>query len=195
MDVYQLSWNGRLWSVKIPAELASSTGSERDRWTYVQAFAASSGHHGIAMMRTLQGMYPGLGFVGFSGFSSFKDLSRPVSVTSVLSVSSRPSVACSSSSDTSAPSSETRTYSQRPRPPASRQGEKDGVVDNGGPHRPAFRSATSGSSRSPATGPGPMRSTPMSQQPRSSGPATQSKGGWMGSKTTSGGASRVAPSS
>jgi len=189
MDVYQLLWNGRLWSVKIPAELALSTVSERDRWTYVQAFVGSSGHHGMAMMRTLQGMYPGL------GFSSFKDLSRPVSVTSVLSASSRPSVACSSSSDTSVPSSETHTYSQTPRPPASTPAVKDGVVGSGGPHRPAFRSATSGSSRSPATGPGPMRSTPMSQQPRSSGPATQSKGGWMGRVTTSGGVSRVAPSS
>ena len=194
MDVYQLMWTGRLWSVKIPAELAAS-GSERDRWTYVQAFVAATGHHGSAMMRFLQGVYPGLGFSGFSGFSGLSKLNPPVSVTSVLSVSSRPSVACSSASDTSVPSSETHTCSQRPRPPASTQGVKDGVVGSGGPHRPAFRSATSGASRSPATGPGPMQSTPISEKQRSNGPARQSKGGWMGSKTTSGGASRVAPSS
>ena len=187
MDVYQLMWNGRLWSVKIPAELAAS-GSERDRWTYVQAFVAS-GHHGSAMMRFLQGIYPGLGFVGFS------KLNPPVSVTSVLSASSQVASSCSSSSDTSVPSSENHTCSQRPRPPASRQGAKDGVVGSGGPHRPAFRSATSGASRSPGSGPGPTRSTPISEKQRSSGPARPHTGGWMGSKTTNVGVSRVAPSS
>jgi hypothetical protein len=189
MDVYRLMWNGRLWSVKIPAELASA--GERDRWTYVQAFVASTGHHGSAMMRFLQGMYPGLGFSGFSG----SKLNPPVSVTSVLSVSSRPSVACSSSSDTSLPSSETHTYSQKPRPPASTQGAKDGAGRTGGPHRPAVRSATSDASRSPVTGPGPMRSTPISEKQRPSGTSRPHTGGWMGSRTTSGGASRVAPSS
>ena len=180
-------WNGRLWSVAIPAELV--TADERLRWTYVQAFVASNGHHGSAMIRCLREQYPGLGFVGFFGSTGSVGSSVSAKPISVTAVSWRPISADVSVCDKSSPSSKTHNHSQTPRPPSSRPAVKGGASDTGVRHRPSPRSSTSVASRSPVID----AKQRQAAVPRTTPVSKQGTGGWMGSTPTSGGVSRVVP--
>ena len=174
---YQLLWSGKLWTVTIPVEIVSQT--EKIKWTYVQAYAVSGGSHGTAMRCILQQQYPGLGFGAAAA-------TAPISVTAV-GESALPSPVidvCASEPGKSSPSFSSNNRSQRPTPP--RQGPTAKYAGSGtsGPRRPPSQSATS--SAGPRTGASFHRAArpPPSGPPKTTQPARNGKGGWLGSAPT-----------
>ena len=175
---YQLLWAGTLWTVPIPLELLNPKETELTRWTYVQTYIASGGSHGAAMRQVLQQLYPGLGYGCV--------LTRPISVTGIADGSAVPEHVPSSSSKPgrSSPSFSSSNCSQRPTPHGPSPSSKHGGSGISGPRRPAPRFATSTAGRQ--TGGSVHRSVrpPPAGPPKTTRPASNGTGGWLGSKPT-----------
>ncbi len=166
---YTFLWNSELHAVRIPEELdrEGEAASEEIKWLYVQ-HKIVSGSHVVAMVRVMEALHPGLSFSTEVGPSYEKPL-----LYSYYACKSSPS--CSLTD---------RKSSHRPSSSSSGRGGIRAGAGNGGPGRPSPQRPTS--TALPARGPltkGSIR-TPGQQSQQTKRPATQSTGGWQGSRTT-----------
>lgn len=176
---YQLLWNGILWTVPIPLELSNPKETELTRWTYVQTYVASGGSHGAAMRQVLQQLYPGLGYGRL--------LTKPISVTGTgddsAALGHAPSYP-SSKHDRSSPSFSSSNRSQRPTPHGPSPSLKNEGSGTSGPRRPAPRFATSTAGRQNGGSVHRLARPPPAGPPKTTRPASNGTGGWLGSKPT-----------
>ena len=164
---YTFLWNSELHVVRIPDELAEAAISEETKWLYVQ-HKIVSGSHVVAMVRVIEALHPGLSFSTEVGPS----YAKPLLYSSLC-------FACKSLPSGSLISHKS---SHRPSSFSSGRGGTRAAAGNGGPGRPAPQRPTSTALPSPAPFGGGPGHTPRQQQTKR--PATQSTGGWQGSRTT-----------
>ena len=183
MDVvaepYSFAWDGRLWSVVVPAELTT----EQDRWTWVCAYAIAGGVESVAWQTVLKRAYPGIGWSD-SGNSSTQACPYGVAV-----FGSDPAVGCGVS-DMSSFGGSSRTHTHSQKRPASRPGPtgSGGGSGSGGGHKHGVPRPTSSASSHHVLS-GGAEGSGLRPRPH----AKPHTGGWMGSVPTKPKGRPVAP--
>jgi len=183
MDVaiaYEFVWEGRLWSVTVPEDLAT----EKDRWTWVAAFVIAGGVESAGWQAVLKQTFPG---IGWSGAAATSTQACPYGVAVF---GSGPAVG-GGASDTSLSGGSSRTHIHSQKRPASRPGPtgSGGGSGNGGGYKHGAPRPTSSASSHHGLSGGAAVSG--SRHPRTG--AKPHTGGWMGSAPTKPKGRPVAP--